>query len=162
MMAKTIEQRTKPQKQEKEKGQSIVELSLSLVFLLVLLAGVADLGRAYYTFISLRDAAQEGAAYGSINPRMCSQIRDRVRDTSSHPIDLSTLGTDDINVLVGGVHCESASLVESACNADEIQVEVTMDGFQLATPFLGMVLGTQELTLRADVQDAIIVNPCQS
>lgn len=151
---------------KKEKGQSLVELGVSLMFLFILLAGIVDIGRAFYTFISLRDAAQEGASFGSINPTMCSEIRDRIRGTSNHPVDLSSLGNDDIHVLIGGVECENVVSAPMdaplSCNANEIKVEVTLDGFKLATPFLGTILGTQELTLTADVKDAIIVNPCGS
>ena len=46
----------------------MIELALSFVVLLLLLMGVVDLGRAYFAFMSMRDAAQEGAAYGSIYP----------------------------------------------------------------------------------------------
>src|SRR5574338_1021868 len=49
-----------------EKGQSFVELAMTLVFLLVLLSATVDLGWAFYTMITLRDAVQEAAAYGSI------------------------------------------------------------------------------------------------
>ena len=52
----------------KEQGQSLVELALSLTLLLLLLGGAIDLGRMFFTYIALRDAAQEGAIYGSYCP----------------------------------------------------------------------------------------------
>ena len=52
----------------REDGQSMVELALTLTFLLILLAGTMDLGRAFFTWIEMRDAAQEGAVYGSLCP----------------------------------------------------------------------------------------------
>ncbi len=52
----------------KEHGQSLVELALTITILMVLLAGTIDLGRAFFTWLAMRDAAQEGASFGSINP----------------------------------------------------------------------------------------------
>jgi Flp pilus assembly protein TadG len=49
-----------------ERGQAMVELATMLVILLTLLAGIVDFGRAFFTYITLRDAAQEGASYGSV------------------------------------------------------------------------------------------------
>ena len=44
-----------------ERGQSLTEFAISLVFLLTLLAGIVDLGRMFFAYIIIRDAAQEGA-----------------------------------------------------------------------------------------------------
>ena len=52
-----------------EKGQSLVEFSLLMVFLVVLLMGLLDLGRAYFTYLALKDAAAEGAYFGSVFPQ---------------------------------------------------------------------------------------------
>lgn len=51
-----------------QSGQSLVEMAIMLVVLVTLLGGVLDLGRAYYVYLSLQDAAGEGAVYGSIFP----------------------------------------------------------------------------------------------
>src|SRR3990172_6767016 len=51
-----------------ERGQSLVELALSLTVILLLLAGAVDFSIAYFSFSAMQDAAQEGALYGSINP----------------------------------------------------------------------------------------------
>ncbi len=69
-----------------ESGQSMVEFALVLVFLLALLAGVFDIGRAFFAYIIIRDAAQEGAVYGSIAPKsdlagFKSAVADRVVDS---------------------------------------------------------------------------------
>ena len=63
-----------------EHGQSMVELALTITILMILLAGVIDMGRAFFTYMAMRDAAQEGAAYGSLNPYDESGIRARVWD----------------------------------------------------------------------------------
>ncbi len=143
-----------------ERGQSMVEFAFSTLFLLILLAGVVDIGRAYFTFIALRDAAQEGASFGSAFPTFCTQIRERIKDTSSSPIDLSTLSDSDISVLISGVDCDTAVSLGLACTPNALNVEVQMDDFQIAMPFLGSLIGQQSITLKANVSDTIISNPC--
>jgi len=54
--------------QSGQSGQSLVEMAIMLVVLVTLMGGVLDLGRAYYVYLSLQDAAGEGAVYGSIFP----------------------------------------------------------------------------------------------
>ena len=49
-------------------GQSLVELAITLTVLLVLLSGAVSFGMAYYSYVAMRDAAQEGALYGSFMP----------------------------------------------------------------------------------------------
>ncbi len=71
-----------------ERGQSLVELSISLLIVLWLLAGTVEFGIAFFQFIQLRDAAQEGALYGSLHPDESSNIELRVRNASNKPIDL--------------------------------------------------------------------------
>ena len=46
-----------------ERGQSLVELALVMPLLILLLAGMADLGRAFYGYISITNGAREGARY---------------------------------------------------------------------------------------------------
>lgn len=52
-----------------ENGQSLVEFSLVLVLMLLMLSAIMDLGRAYFSYIAIQNAAGEGALYAAINPR---------------------------------------------------------------------------------------------
>ncbi len=51
-----------------ERGQSLVELAISLTVILLLLSGAVSFGMALFSYVAIRDAAQEGALYGSFNP----------------------------------------------------------------------------------------------
>jgi Flp pilus assembly protein TadG len=51
-----------------EKGQGLVELALVLPLLLLILLGIADLGRAFYYTVMITGAAREAAAYAATNP----------------------------------------------------------------------------------------------
>jgi hypothetical protein len=56
-------------KKRVQRGQSLAEFALSLTVLLLMLSGLVDLGRAYFTFTQLEDAVGEGALYLSSHPR---------------------------------------------------------------------------------------------
>ena len=45
----------------KERAQSLTELAISFTFLMLLLAGSVDLARAFFFYLTLADASQEGA-----------------------------------------------------------------------------------------------------
>lgn len=160
-------------KRRSERGQSLGELSIVMTIVLVLLAGVADGGRAIFTYISLRDAAQEGALFGSfafsqagsasslIAPSTaCSQIAARVLQNSDNPVDLSSEATVSVQIEQGvnprvWVECTSTIAIQP-CVGDRIRVAVTYPDFNISTPFLGTLIGTQTVAISASVQDAIL------
>ena len=51
-----------------EQGQSLAEVALIVPLLLLLLVGVADFGRAFYSYIAITNAAREGARHGTRFP----------------------------------------------------------------------------------------------
>lgn len=156
-----------------ERGQSLSELSIVMTLMLVLLAGVADGGRAFFTYISLRDAAQEGALFGSfafsqagasnalIAPgTACSQIATRVLQNSDNPVDLSSEASVTVQVEQASnpgvwLSCTSTLSIQPCVN-DHIRVEVTYPSFTISTPFLGAMIGSQSVTISARVEDSIL------
>lgn len=139
-----------------ERGQSLTELAISLTFMLILLAGIVDIGRAFFTYITLRDAAQEAALYGSFEPTNCSEIADRAHYTSNKPFDLSSAAVS-IDIIQGGtpVPCVSATPVP----ADQVQVKVSYNDFQITMPFLGSLVGKQKVPISASIKDTILSVP---
>jgi len=62
-----------------QRGQTLVELAVMGLILSLILAGVVDLGRAYFAYIAVTDAAAEGAGYGAAFPdKSEDEIKDRV------------------------------------------------------------------------------------
>jgi hypothetical protein len=51
----------------RENGQSLVEFALTLPVLILILSGMLDIGRVYFTYIALEEAAAEAALYLAIN-----------------------------------------------------------------------------------------------
>ena len=49
------------------RGQSLYEFAITLPLLLMIMGIILDLGRLYYTYVALEDAAQEGAIYYMLN-----------------------------------------------------------------------------------------------
>jgi Flp pilus assembly protein TadG len=57
------------QVRQAERGQSLVEMALMMTILLTILSAVLDLGRGFFSYIAIQNAAGEGALYAAINPR---------------------------------------------------------------------------------------------
>ena len=164
----------------RERGQSLVELAISMTVLLILLAGLVDLGRGFFTFITLRDAAQEGASYASVvNNRLlesseistyCTEITDRVLITtkdldggvSNGPINLETLadaGEISVETKINGTECTIAT-ESDVCMGGAVSVRVTYGSFPMTMPFMGTIVGSQTIPLSAVVVDTILTPAC--
>lgn len=61
------------------KGQTLLELALALVFLMLILAGLADYGRVHSARIALINAAREGAFFAASNPDDLQGASERVK-----------------------------------------------------------------------------------
>jgi hypothetical protein len=140
-------------KLKSERGQSLVELAISLVILLYLLSGAVEFGIAFFQFVQLRDAAQEGALYGSMNPGDAAGIEARVRAASSSPIDLSVDDVDD-GVTVQ-INYQDPS---KQCEGYGIEVVVTHN-HGVFMPFMAQIIGSS-VPLSARVTDTILSPLC--
>ncbi len=133
------------------RGQSLVELAISLVILLYLLSGAAEFGIALFQYVQLRDAAQEGALYGSINPphdasdsTAVNTIVTRAKSASSSPIDLANNPDVTVTVTVTGKYCEGGSITVSASYPHKVFM-----------PFMNKFIGNT-INLKAEVTDTIL------
>ncbi len=141
-----------------ERGQSLTELALVMVFLLIMLTGVYDVGRALFAYIAIRDAAQEGALVGSYDPgNDCTVVNDRVRSSSSSKlwVDLSDDVLSEPDDYVVYVDCRRPT---PYCAGEEMGVAVTISGFPLTMPFIGTFVGSQTIEISASITDTIITN----
>lgn len=146
-----------------EKGQSLVELAVSLIILLILLAGVVDLGRVAFYYLALRDAAQEGASYGSIFPNNNYEIIER---TKAGIVDQSAIEEITINFPNSSYECvwpdngDKCTIMMDSCDGngvvegDIIEITITDENFQLTMPFLA-----RTITLETKIKDRVIRVP---
>lgn len=140
-----------------ERGQSLVELAISLVVLLYLLSGVVEFGIAFFQFIQLRDAAQEGALYGSLHPTDTANIEVRVRNASNSPIDLAVTPPDPrgVTVTITTIDSDTDADSISSCVGDGVQVVVSFD-HKVFMPFIPRLIGTSTIHLTGTVTDTIL------
>jgi len=162
-----------------ERGQSLVELAISLIILLIILAGVVDLGNMMFQYMAMRDAAQEAASYGSIFPRDCADIEDRARaslfnageydpDTNPDGIIITIIVTNTTESPAVQKFCVDAAAYEDptneidldACNPHGITVTVEQPNFPITMPLLGTFLGRQTVHLEASMTDTILRPAC--
>jgi len=147
-------------------GQSLVELAVSLVILLYLLAGAAEFGIIFFQYVQLRDAAQEGALYGSIHPTEFALIEARARDSSASPINLDVAPATTVKIYINDVLVREngvdkvavVDVEDTACEANAVAVHVSYD-HKIFMPFLPRVIGSI-VPLNGIVTDTILTPVC--
>jgi hypothetical protein len=154
-MSEGIKDMNQDHNSQLERGQSLIEFTISMVLVMILLTGLVDMGRAIFTYMSLRDAAQEGATFGSVNPDLTEAIEDRVYGSSSllQGVKDRLGGNSPIEIQV--------DLSGDGCIGDSIEVSVLYDEFPLTMPFIGAILGKQSMDIGAAAMDTILSPPCE-
>jgi Flp pilus assembly protein TadG len=128
-----------------QRGQSLVELAISILILVYLLSGAVEFGMAFFQFVQLRDAAQEGALYGSLHPGDTAGITAHVQGSSNSPIDLATITPV---ITYSGAQCEG----------NGITVSLTYD-HHVFMPFMSAIIGSTR-PITATVTDTILTPIC--
>jgi Flp pilus assembly protein TadG len=145
------------------RGQSLIEFAITLPILVLLLLGTLEFGMAIFSYSMLRDAAQEGAFYGSFNPANLAEIENRARNISpraedaifSSPVRLRDTDEVKVNVKALGAACQGATKGV----ANSIQVSVTYR-YPFLMPFIGLVIGSDTIPLTGTASNVILQPPC--
>jgi Flp pilus assembly protein TadG len=135
-----------------ERAQSLVEFALSLLLILMVLAGAVELSLALFEYVTIRDAAQEGALFASINPTDTDAIRLRVIDAAN---DGMALTAGNIAITSNGNYCEGST---ASGKPITITVKITWP-HRLVMPFAGTFIG-QQFTLSASATNTILSPMC--
>jgi Flp pilus assembly protein TadG len=146
-----------------ERGQSLTELAIALPVLVLLLLGTLDFGMAIFSYSMLRDAAQEGAFYGSFNPTNPEEIENRARNISpraddaifSSPVRLRDADAIKVNVRTIGGACQGAT--NGVANV--IKVDVTYR-YPFLMPFIGQLIGSNTIPLTGTATNIILQPAC--
>lgn len=137
-----------------ESGQGMVELAISLIVILVILAGIVDISRTIMTKMQLQDAAEEGVVYAMAFPKNCTQIQYRVLQNLSK-VKSATLGSVVITyttISTGvSVPCTSAT---GDLKGQLIKVSIA-NSFPVSMPFLGTVVGSSR-TISVEAKGIVI------
>jgi hypothetical protein len=173
-----------------ERGQSLVELAISLTVMLLLLSGAVTFGMALFSYVAVRDAAGEGALYGSIKPYLDNNangkydsgepvngadICARVKAASNRPINMTGFScTTGVYVPGGGGHNTGNAIDVSAVagnaagspcengsgGGDPNGILVTVDYDQGVFMPYIGAITGQNIHLRAQVTDTILEPRC--
>ena len=135
------------------RGQSLVEFAISLTAILILLAGAVDFGIGLFHYVAMRDAAQEGALFGSMNPDNNAGIVDRVANASGDTGIIQKMIDEGMTINV-----TYDPTTAPHCEGDSITVSLAYD-YQISMPFIGMFTG-DTIRLRAAVTDTILTPFC--
>jgi Flp pilus assembly protein TadG len=115
---------------KRDRGAAAVEMAFMTMFLIILVTGIIDLGRALYTNISVQEAAQEGAFYGGFEEVV----------TKSDIVDRTVGSTGSITLDPTDVIVTCSAITRGKRNAARVQVDVSYD-LNLITPVVGQWLG---------------------
>lgn len=101
-----------------------------MLFLVLLLLGIVDVGRAISASISVRDAVQDGVSFGAYTKdATADEIKNRVRAAVSAP---------DLSPAIIDVYCDLD--VRDLAVGARIRVDLNYD-VDLITPIIGPALG---------------------
>jgi hypothetical protein len=139
------------------RGQALVELAIVLPVFLVIVGAAIDLGRLFNAYVSIENAAKEGAFYGARNP-LCDVPKAGCANPNTvdwhvrNELPGVTIGTPTIECLDA---VTGATKALTACVEDDrYRVGVTHQ-FALLTPLLSPILGSS-LTLSSTATSVVL------
>lgn len=146
------------------RGQALVELALVLPIMLVLFSSALDLGRLYYSQITIDNAAKEGALeaardtenlfeFDSTQP--CNADTNRVICLVENEAkgSLISILRDDVSLSCSTTPCPTVPVI-----GNTVTVKVTAD-FMLVSPILSVFFGGQAVPISASSIAQIEVDP---
>ncbi len=150
-------------KNRSEKGQSLIEIAVTLPIILLILLGTIDFGMALFSYSILRDAAQEGALYASFNPSNDAEIENRARNilprgdeiVFSSPVDLRN--TDSISILIETIGDDCQGATNGVANSIEVSVVYQ---YPIVMPIAGQIIGSDTIQLTGFASNIILQPPC--
>ena len=129
--------RLRPKTDGARAGNAVVEVAIVLAFLLMVLFGIIDFGRAWWNSNIMHTACREGARLAAVSKQSDStDVIQRIRDVLStaainpDPSDIRITWPDDGDLL------------------SPVTVEINYDFDLIAGPVLGVIPGTIPLSAR--------------
>ncbi len=125
--------------QSSERGANLIEMALVSMLLLLLLAGVVDMGRAFYSYIAITNASREGARYAARVPHLPIKIRDATKDEAAS----SGIALTDAQITI-----TPDPTTAPAATGSPVQVEVQFD----VPTIMGGILGFNNIHMRSSTE----------
>jgi len=95
----------------RERGQSMVEFALVVPIFLVIVLGIVDFGMALRAYVTIENAAREGARYGVVDcdsTADVTEIKNKVVDMSGGLLEAADVAVDADSVSSGNQNCTSS------------------------------------------------------
>ncbi len=128
-----------------ERGQSLVEFTLMVSIIMILMLGMLDLGRAFFTFLAMQDAAGEGASFAAVHPTW----RTSADQADPNNVTYRVRNSAPTGTLVD-MSTAAVTVTDDGTPAISELITVTLTAnYQLVTPFVGALVGSQNLSLTA-------------
>lgn len=136
-------------KRTSQSGQSLVETALILPVLLLLLLGVWDFGRAIYGYITISNAARDGARVAIVDQRLGASGQPLAAEAAANQATSLGLSPDsDVDVTYledpGGPACTPVAV---GCIA---RVDVRYS-YRAITPIISSIVGSLNLSSRTEL-----------
>ena len=141
------------------RGQSLVEFAIVVPLMLLLLAAAIDLGRLFYAYVAVENAAKEGAFFGARSPLCDDATGSGCTDPNNVAWHVQHEATNIGSQFSTTVACRTPAGVlvqpiNDCLDGYTYQVSVTYP-FRLITPILGSIVN-QNLTLRSESQATVL------
>lgn len=134
------------------RGQGLVEFALVLPVVLLILIAAVDVARLFFAYVTITNAAKEGALFGAISPA-CAHATD-----CQNPNNADWHTSSDLNDLSPSpsitVTCNGASMPAACSSGSTYEIAVTYP-FSFFTPLAGSIFGSP-MNLRATASSLVL------
>jgi hypothetical protein len=117
---------------KREEGQSLVEMTVGLVFLLIIVLILFEMGMLFYSYIAVLNASREGAVYASLVPDMNDEQYVHYKTITSAEAEAAGLNTDPSFFVV--------DRPETPDGIDPLDRVIVRVHYQIINPTQGIVL----------------------
>ncbi len=138
-----------------ERGQSLVEMSIGLVLVVLIISGILDLGRIYYIYVALEDAAAEAAIFLSIHPE-CPTATSSAQCIGTMNAEYRARNSGGNFVSWTNTTIETILPPDGFVDVGEPVTVKIRYTFPLLTPFIPRIAGVNPITLEATATQIII------
>jgi len=130
-----------------ERGTQMIEFAFALPFLLLLFAGVAELGRMFYTYTTLAKATRAGARYASTQLTVAGDDLTHIKNMTVCGYTTGCDGTGQPTAVVSGLSSSNVTVsTRTVSSIQYVSVTITYNYTPLIFDLAAMT-GSQSVSL---------------
>ena len=116
----------------REEGQSMLEMTIGVIFLLIIVLILFEMAMLFYSYIAVLNASREGAVYASANPEMSAAQYQRYENITTAEAQAAGLNTDPSFFVIDAP--------ETPDGSEPLQPIIVRVHYQLINPTQGILL----------------------